>query len=348
MTPMFVGIDAGEDSAALCALDQSGAIVGEISCDAASNMVIEKLGELHATSETVIGIEAGGCGRPIARKLRAAGFQLRVLETKYVSRFLKVRQNKTDRNDTRGIAEIVRLGATAVPDVLIKPEAIQMLRSELVLRQRLLAQRVALENALHGTLRLSGGQLCRIFSGTHLERTLREKLDRLFAGGIDLREVIEPVAAILVELRMTIERGDRRLEHIAQDLEVCRRLMTIPGVGRICALSFYTAIADPYRFERNSDVGPYLGLVPRISQSGSLNIAGRITKTGNRMTRTHLVAAAGSMMVQAKKDSELRRWALRIKERSGHGKARVALARKLAVVMLAMWKSGEPFRLSSA
>jgi hypothetical protein len=126
--------------------------------------------------------------------------------------------------------------------------------------------------------------------------------------------------------------------------------MTIPGVGVICALSFYTAIEDPYRFRHSDDVGPYLGLVPKVTESGHSSRHGRITKMGNTMTRTHLIAAAMSLMQQADQDCALRRWALSLAERGGRPKARTALARKLAVIMLSMWKTEqvfEPERLSS-
>ena len=344
MGQLAFGIDAGGDTVAICAVDPAGTITGEICCDASPAVVIENLTELGATQQTIAGLEAGGCGVRLARKLREAGFNVRVLETRYVSGFLKLTQNKTDRNDAQGIAEIVRLGARGVPDVMVKTEAMQMLRSEIVLRHRLMAQRIALENALRGTFRLNGGKLGRLFSGTHLERSVEEELDRLRNEGTDLRVVIGPAAALLVELRRTIERADRRLSHIAAELDACGRFMTIPGVGSICSLSFYTAIENPHRFERATDVGPYLGLVPRVSQSGHSFRSGRISRMGNTMTRTHLVTAAKSMMQQADKDSEMRRWAMKLVERSGRGKARVALARKLATAMLSMWKSGEPFR----
>lgn len=345
MTQLAIGIDAGGKAASICAVNGSGHIVGEATCDVAAPIVIEQLTTFGTTLETTIGIEAGGCAMRLTRDLRNAGFQVRVLETRFVSRFLKVSQNKTDRNDARGIAEMVRLGAKAVPDVMMKPEAVQVLRSEIVLRHRLMAERIALENAVRGTLAINGGSFPPIYSGAHLERVTREELDRLRAGGVDLRDVIEPVLAILVQMRRTIELTDRRFLRIASELEVCSRFMAIPGVGRLCALSFYTAIGDPHRFEQSADVGPYLGLVPRINQSGGMMRAGRISRMGNTMTRTHLVSAAQGMMRLANKDSELRRWAIRIKERSGPGKAKVALARKLATVMLAMWKSGEDFRL---
>jgi len=227
---------------------------------------------------------------------------------------------------------------------MVKSEAIQLLRSELVLRRRLMVQRIALENALRGTFRLNGGKITPVFSSLHLVRLVRDEVTRLSAEGVEIGELVEPVVAIAVSMRQTLERSSRRLARRASDLEVCRRFMAIPGVGSICSLSFYTAIENPSRFERPMDVGPYLGLVPAVNQSGNVLRMGRISRMGNSMTRSHLVSSAVSMMKQSDKDNDLRRWAMKIAERSGRGKARVALARKLAVVMLAMWQSGEHFR----
>lgn len=347
MGRLFFGIDAGEDKIAICGIDESGAACEEVSCPSAPPVVIAHLVRLGATCESVTGIEAGGCGTQLTRKLRRAGFEVRVLDTRYVNGFLKLTQNKTDRNDARGIAEIVRLGGRTVPDVLVKAEAIQMLRSELVLRARLVSQRIAFESSLRGLIRLNGGKLARLFSGSQLDRVIKAEVRRLIDEGVDLTDLIDPVVPIMVGLRKTLETINRRLAHRAEDLEVCRRFMAIPGVGSICALSFYTAIQDPRRFVRSRDVGPYLGLVPKVSQSGSSYRAGHISRMGNTMTRTHLVTAAKVMMQQAQKDSDLKRWALRLIDRSGKGKARVALARKLATVMIAMWKSGEPFNAVS-
>lgn len=344
MDRRYFGVDAGADTVAICALDEAGGTCGELSCSSHPPTVVEQLLALGANENCTVGIEAGGCGTQLSRALRAAGMNVRVLNARYVSVFLKLTQNKTDRNDAKGIAQIVRSGASAVPDVLIKTEAIQMLRSELVLRNRLMAQRIALENALRGTIRLNGGRLARVFSGSHLHRLACEEVERLRADGIDIGELVEPVLDLLVALRKTLERSDRRLTRRANDLDVCKRFMSIPGVGVFCALSFYTAVENPDRFINSADVGPYFGLVPQVSQSGSGSRYGRISRMGNTMTRTHLVIAAMSMMQQGNRDSYLRRWALGIAERAGRGKARVALARKLATVMLAMWKSGETFR----
>ena len=344
MASLSIGIDASADTVVICAVDETGQVVGERSCASAPVTVAEHLSAIAEDRQFTVGIEAGSTGTYLTRKLRANGFTLRVLETRHVSGFLQLTQNKTDQNDARGIAEIVRLGTTTVPDVLIKEEAIQRLRSELVLRHRLMKQRIAIENTLRAVFRLNGGKIGRAYSGTHLENSVATEIERLKDDGVDIAAIVIPVLDIIVALRRTLERADRRLLHAAKDIHVCRLFMGIPGVGSICALSFYTAIDHPERFQKTADVGPYLGLVPKIAQSGLTLRRGRISRRGNTMTRTHLVSAAKSLMQQSNRDSALRRWTMRLAERAGRGKARVALARKLATVMLAIWKSGEAFR----
>jgi transposase len=202
---------------------------------------------------------------------------------------------------------------------------------------------VAIDNAIRSMLRLNGGKIGSVFSGTHLDASVSRELARLRQLGYDISEVVEPALAIAVALHRTLEKSDRRLGRTAKENDVCNRLMTVPGVGPICAISFYTAVENPHRFEKNDDIGPYFGLVPKVSQSGLTIRRGRISKMGNTMTRTHLVSAAKSLMQQPARDCDLREWAIALAKRSGLPKARVALARKLAIAMLAIWKSGETF-----
>jgi transposase len=136
---------------------------------------------------------------------------------------------------------------------------------------------------------------------------------------------------------------DRELKHIAHENDVCRRLMEIPGVGPLCALTFYAAVDDPHRFSRSADIGSYFGLAPRVHESGLTLKKARISKMGNKSVRSLLVHAAALHLRHCRPDSAIRDWALRIEERRGRLPSRVALARKLSVIMLAIWKNGSHF-----
>lgn len=346
----WAGIDAGSDTLAICVKDNDGRTMDQAALPANSSAVTAYLSALQLSGRLLIGIEAGDTAIHVTRGLRKQGFSVRVLDTRFVNGFLQVRQNKTDRNDASGLADVLRLMAVS-KGVLVKSPEAQTLQSELVLRHHLVCQRVAIENAIKGVFRLNGVKLGQFTSAKNLDLVVARELERLRGAGLNLQAAIEPVLALAVNLRREIELGERRLDRIAKANEVCQRLMTVPGVGTLCALSFYSAIDDPFRFEDSNDVAPYLGLVPRISQSGTRLRRGHISKRGNRLTRTLLVTSAKSMMGQTKVDCRVKRWALALRERAGRKKAQVALAKKLAVILLAVWRRGgvfEPERTKTA
>jgi len=338
----WAGIDAGANKSAICVKDGRGDIIDEVEVPSNAEAVSSYLSSLALSGRLVVGIEAGDTAVHVTRGLREQGFVVRVLETRFANGLLQVTQNKTDRNDARGLADVVRLMGRA-RSVLVKSAEAQTLQSELVLRHQLVGQRVAIENAIKGVFRLNGVQIPRLSSAKNLDLVVKAELKKLKQTGIDLSAAIGPALKIAYSLRKTIELGERRLDRVAKADHVCRRLMTVPGVGTLCALAFYASVDDPYRFEDNRDVAPYLGLVPRISQSGAKVRRGRISKRGSVLTRTHLVTSAKSMLGQSKVDCAAKRWALALRERAGPKKAQVALAKKLAIIMLAIWKSGTDF-----
>ncbi len=340
----YVGLDVGADTSSACIIDSHGAILKEEALPTASEHVVAFIARRARADEVAIGMESGSASILLARRLRVAGYRVHMFGTRQASKFLKIRQNKTDTNDARGIADIVRLGRGVVPEVFLKSTECQHLRSQLVLRQKLVTHRVAGEGAINAVLRLNGGRLKKSWSAVSLQRHVDAELTRLRdVEGIDLFDDVQPILAICKSTRQYLERLDRKLTKLAASSSVCSRFMEIPGVGPISALSFYSAIEDPTRFRRNEDVGAYLGLVPRTKQSGTSIKHHGITKMGNSMTRAHLAIAAGTMLRQSKEECALRTWAINATPRIGRPKARTALSRKLAVVMLAMWKSDQPF-----
>jgi transposase len=339
----WIGLDTSIDTVAICILSKPGRVLGEHTAPCTASAITSCLQRYRLSPEAILGVEAGSTGTQVTRDLRSLGYHIEVLETQNVSAFLSVRQNKSDRNDARGIADALRLGEGVVPRVHLKGLACQHIRSAIVLRHQLVGQRVALENAIGALLRLNGGRLRNVWSATSLRRNAESELERLRSLGADIRDIASPCLDLAVRLRQLIEQMDKRLERSAREDDVCRRLMTVPGVGWLCALSFYTAIECPDRFAKAEDVAPYFGLVPKLHESGQVSRLGHISKRGSRFTRTHLVTAAQSLLRQSGDESVLRQWALAIQARAGRSKARVALARKIAIVLLALWKSGEAF-----
>ena len=339
---LWAGIDLGQRESHVCLVDDTGITLREESCETSLESISRVLTSENRQPQ-VIAAEAG-TEPHIIRKLRGAGFPLVIFEARKASRFLAIRRSKTDASDARGLADLARLGCHTVSQVHLKSLECQQLRSQLAMRQRLVRVRVATEGAIRSRLALYGKRLERQYSPELLRERVYAELDCLRAEEqIDLREDLEPLVDVAQSLRRYIHHLDLRLKRKAKEHPGCDRLMAITGVGPICSLSFYSAVEDPDRFQRASDVAAYLGLVPRRYQSGDVSYTRGITKTGSTMTRTHLVNAA---MVFAARgpDSELKAWAASVRERIGARRARVALARKLSILLLRLWKSGENFQ----
>lgn len=338
---LWVGLDVGADETTVCATDDNGAVIYEVP-------VATKPSAIHAVLKadkrriSLIGLESGSFAIVLYRSLLKLRYPLAMFETRQASKFLAIRKNKTDRNDARGLAELARLGRGSVSEVRIKAPECQRLRSLLVTRQKLVRLRTALEGNMRSLLRLNGGKLKSSHSTAALRRNVSEELKRLRRSEkVDLSEEIEPLLALSTAMRGYIEDLDRRLALRAKENPVCQRFLEIHGVGPITALAFYSAIDDPHRFRRSADIGAYFGLVPRVRQSGKSLARTRISKAGDKLTRTYLTSAAQHHLRTA--NSSLALWGAALSERLRKPGVHVALARKLAVTMLAIWKSGEPY-----
>lgn len=344
----WVGLDVGSKQVDACITDATGRILQQGSVDYNPDGLDTFLRPHVSPSSTVLGMEAGSFAIFLARKMRALGYQVRVFEARQASKFLDIRHNKTDRNDARSLADLTRLGGGSVRKSHVKRVEIQMLKSKLVIRRKLSIHRLAIENLIGQLFRLNGGKRAKYDSSGVLLREVKAEIARLqTVEGVDLSEDIEPLLELAVAIRRQEDVMTRRLRKLAEGSEICRRFMEIPGVGPLSALSFYTAIEDPTRFIRSDDVGAYLGLAPRLRQSGGVEKRGTISKRGDRVTRTLLVGAAARLMFPSARDTDLKAWGLAVKSRAGGPRARVAVARKLSTVMLAMWKTGDHFKSRS-
>ena len=247
---------------------------------------------------------------------------------------------KNDRNDARGIAHMMRTGWFRA--VHVKSTDSQKLRVLLGNRRFLLQKRFDIEYRIRGTLKAFGHKVGKV-SVSNYEPRIRE----LLAGDAQLSEWVEP----LLEARRTLLEQFKRLQkailaYVHQD-DVCRRLMSIPGVGPFTALVFKTSIDRPERFAKSADVGAALGLTPRKYASGPIDYDGRITKCGDALARTHLYEAAKVLLSRVTKWSAIKAWGLRIARRSSMKNACVAVARKLAVLMHRIWIDGSTFQWST-
>jgi transposase len=338
----WVGLDLGETKTHVCVTDDTGLPVLEQDCESTASEIAAVVSRFDRQAIGLMAVEAG-TGTHVVRKLRDAGFPVTIFEARKASKFLAVRRNKTDSGDAKGLADIGRIGREVVSQVHLKSLECEHIRGQLVMRTSLVRLRVSLEQILRSRLMTYGRPLNRCYTVEGVRKQVVPALDYIKENeGIDLTEELLPIVVLSEALRTYLKKVDEDLDRTAKTHPICNRLMEVPGVGTLCAWAFYSAIEDPFRFKRVEHVGAYLGLVPRRYQSGELSRTKGITKTGDTLTRTLLVTAALSFLRTAP-DCELRQWAFALKDRIGPRRTRVALARKLSIVLLLMWRSGVGF-----
>lgn len=335
----YVGLDIGLENTAVCIMDQEGTILQEAMVPSDPDTIIQHLSE-SGLSFKRIGMEACPLSQWIFDGLVKAGFAAICVEIRHLKAAMSAMTHKSDRNDARGIAQVMRTGWFR--SVHVKSRMSQEARMLLTSRRMLVGKRGALESELRGSLKVFGLKVGKVSQKNFAARTLE-----LVEDQPALQAVVRPLLELRAELIKQLNTLHRMVLKAAKQDELCRRWMAIPGVGPIVALTFRTAIDVPERFAKSRSVGPALGLVPKKHQSGEIDRHGRITKRGDEMTRTMLYEAANVMLARGRFCS-LKAWALKIQQRRGFKRAKVALARKLAVVMHAMWVDGSDFRWASA
>jgi len=284
-----------------------------------------------------IGLEAGPLSQWLFSALAEAGLPVICVETRHMRAVLKARINKTDRNDARGIAQMMRVGLYR--PVHVKTLRSQKLRMLLTHRKLLQSKAIAIENDLRATLRNFGLKVGMV--GTvKFEARIKELVEDL----PDLAILVEPLLVVRRVLREQLGILHRRVLAVVRDDEVCRRLMTVPGVGPVVALTYRVTIDVPARFRNSKAVGAVFGLTPARDQSGERDRSGAISRCGDEMMRMMLYEAAQIMLMRSAKWSWLKAWAMKIARHRGMKKAVVALARRLAVIMHRVWVDGTEFR----
>jgi transposase len=329
----FCGLDVGMDETAICVVDDKGEVVLEIAVvtdpDAIKTALKPYLGRLRR-----LGHEAGALSPWLHGELLKRGLPAVCLETQHVRAALKAQRNKTDRTDALGLAHLMRTGWFRRAH--IKSEACYRLRLLLTHRRNLKRKFLDLENAVRHSLKAFGIRLSKVGRGGFAQ-AVREAV----AGDVLVSELIDAMLSARAALWKEYCRLHNLVVKLVAGHELCRRFMQIPGVGPIAALSFMTAIDDPSRFKRSRDVAAYFGLTSRRWQSGSsIDVQGRISKAGDPDVRRALYEAASALLTRFKRKDKVKAWGQAIAKRAGHRKATVAVARKLAVIMHAIWVDG--------
>jgi transposase len=332
----YVGIDVSLELSSVCILDAAGQIVKEAKVASEPEALTTFLTRLGLPL-TRIGLEAGPLSQWLHAALVKAGFETVLLETRHVKAALSAMIVKTDRRDARGIAQLLRMGWFR--PVHCKSAPAQEVRALLVARKQLQAKMRDVELSLRGLLRGFGLKVGEISKGQYAAR-----VRSLVVGHAMLEQIAEAMLQAREALRTEFGKLHRTMLAIVRADEVCRRLMSVPGVGALVAVTFTSGVDAPERFARSRAVGAHFGLTPKKYQSGETDITGAVSRVGDVMVRTALYEAAHIMLTRAVRFSTLKRWALEVARRRGMRRAKVALARKLAGILHRMWVEGTTFR----
>ena len=332
----FAGLDVSVKETSICVVDDTGRIVREVKVASEPEALLQVLTN-SAYHFKRIGLEAGPLSQWLFSALAEMGLPVICVETRHMRAVLKAQINKTDRNDARGIAQMMRAGLYR--PVHVKTLRSQKLRMLLTHRKLLQSKAIAIENDLRATLRNFGLKV-GVVGATKFEVRIKELVENL----PDLAVLVEPLLIVRRVLHEQLDILHRRLLAVVRNDDVCRRLMTIPGVGPVVALTYRVTVDVPARFKNSKAVGAAFGLTPARYQSGESDRTGGISRCGDEMMRMMLYEAAQTMLVVSTKWSWLKAWAMKIAKNRGMKKAIVALARRLAVIMHRIWVDGTKFR----
>jgi transposase len=336
----YAGLDVSVKETSVCVIDGAGRMIREVKVATEPAAILTVLIDDAFTIER-IGLEAGPLSQWLYSGLAEAGLPVICVETRHMKAALSAQINKSDRNDARGIAHMMRVGLYR--PVHVKTLISQKRRMLLTSRQLLQAKAIDIENDLRGTLRNFGLRV-GIVGVAKFETRIRE----LIADEADLAAIAEPLLIARRVLREQLGVLHRRLLAVVREDEVCRRLMTVPGVGPVVALTFRATVDVPARFKSSKAVGAVFGLTPRRHQSGEIDRIGGISRCGDAMMRTMLFGAAQVMLTRTIKWSWLKAWGVKIARHRGMKRAIVAVARRMAVIMHRMWIDGTKFRWTNS
>ena len=336
----YAGVDVSLEASHVCVVDGQGKVLKEAKVLSEPDALIAWF-VAYGAPMTRIGLEAGPLSQWLFAAMKAAGLAVELLETRHVRDAFKSMPVKTDRKDARGIAQLMRLGW--FKPVHCKSLPAQEVRALLAARKLLQTKRIDVEMSLRGLLRGFGLKV-----GATTPRIFERRVQELASGHDTLRLIADAMLRARAVLEQEFTGLEKRLRAHAREDKRVRLLMTAHGVGALVSLTFVSAIDDPSRFRSSRNVGAHFGLTQRKYQSGETDITGRISKCGDREVRAALYEAANSILSRSVKASPLKSWGMAIAKRAGMKKAKVALARKLAVVLHRMLADGTEFIAAKA
>jgi transposase len=332
----YAGIDVSLELSSVCVVDAQGKIVRETKVPTDPRALVSFFETLGFAVKR-IGLEAGPLSRWLHAGLKRAGFETVLLETRHVKAALSAMTVKTDRKDARGIAQLIRMGWFR--PVHAKSLGAQEIRALLVARKQLLGRLIDVELSIRGILRGFGLKV-----GPVTRKNFEARIRELVMGQATLERVVTAMLSARAALKAEYAKLHKAVLTIVRDDTVCRRLMTVPSVGPLVAITYKSAIDDPRRIAKSKAAGALFGLTPKKYQSGEKDVTSGITLAGDEMLRTALYEAANVLLSRITRFSKLKRWGMDVAKRRGLKRAKVALARKLAVILHRMWADGTTYR----
>ena len=333
---IFAGLDVSDKATHVCVVTGDGLVLRR-TVVASDPEALAKWLARHAKGVTRVVLETGPLSTFLYHGLAERGVPVVCICARHAKGVLSTRINKSDVHDAEGLAQLARTGWFKA--VHMKVGATHIDRAALKIREQLIKSRNGCANQLRGMLKLFGLRMGKVTT----PGKRRERLEALFSQRPDLRSVFQPLVETIEVTEAQLAHSSKLLKARAAADPVAVRLMSVPGVGPVTALTFKSSIEDPGRFARSASAGAYAGLVPRRSQSGERDHKGHISKAGDPMLRSALYEAANSILIRLKRPCALQTWGRRLAETKGLKRARVAVARKLAALLHHLWRTGTEF-----
>lgn len=327
----YIGLDVSMKETAV-SIRRDGERIWRGKCASDPKLIAELIHKRAPSVERIV-FETGPLSIWFYHELKGAGLPAICIDARHAKAALDMAPNKTDADGLAQLAEI-----SYFKEVRVKGFDSMLTRTLVAARTRLVRITVELSNQIRGLMK-TFGLVVPAGQGSNFEKNVRN----LLAGQDEVAKIILPMLGAWRGVRERAAELGRQLMADARDSQACQILMSIPGIGTVTATSFMAAIEDPDNFRKSRSVAAWLGLTTRRYQSGEVDYDGHISRRGDKHLRGLLYEAAVVILTRSYADSGLRSWGLKLRERVGFKRAATALARKLAVTMHAMLKSGELF-----
>jgi transposase len=330
----YIGLDVSMKETAI-SIRQDGKRIWRGKCASDPQLLAAMIRKRAPEARRVV-FETGPLSVWFYHALTAEGMPAICIDARHAKAALDMAANKTDANDADGLAHLAEIGFYR--EVRVKGFDSMLIRTLVTARRQLLKMRLQMSNQIRGLMKTFGLVVPK-GAGSVFERNVLSLLE----GEAKLARIVLPMLQAWGDIRLRVAELSKQLVAIAGEDQRCRLLTSVPGVGTVTATAFVAAVEDPANFRNSRAVGAWVGLTTKRYQSGEVDFDGHISRRGDNKLRSLLYEAAAVILNRSTETSTLRTWALELKERLGFKRAAVALARKLAVIMHAMLKTGELF-----